>query len=95
MKASELHAHTAATTASFLGTLAFARLALAMLFVAGFVGWGWHGVPASAYLWVIVATAFAYVAQQLFTLGANIPGAMLQVIAVGCAAVSFITLAGA
>lgn len=56
-------------TASFIGTLAYGRLALLMLFVANLGAWLMH--DAAAGLWgllsAIGATTLAYASQSAFT----------------------------
>lgn len=57
------------TVASFLGTLAYGRQVLWMLFIVNLVGWQMQGLPSCAWgvIAAIAATTAAYASQMLLT----------------------------
>ena len=80
--------------ASFNATLAFARLALGMLFLANLGGWLLH--DAAPCLWgllaVIGATALSYSAQTAYTVSNDRLGLRLQYVAIALAFFSAVLL---
>lgn len=75
------------TRESFVATMAFGRLALSMLFLAGLV----IGPHAVVY-WSIIAAAGAYVAQLLYTQSAVKLGALFQSASLVSGIVGFLVL---
>lgn len=89
----ELRVNAAATRESFRGTLAFGRLVLGMLFLAGLLGWVFGDLGREAFSLAIVATALAYAAQFLYTAQQDTLGALAQLACLLSAIGSFFILA--